>query len=185
MPVVLEGTAASYDHLFIGNPMPFPIIIRPGSFSASLRTEGLMVVALVNHKGLPLASTLSAQSPLKLSETDEGLMYEATVNLDDADAALLVSKVDQDLVTEASVDVEITRASWIPFVDPLTELWGDQALEVTQMDIHRGDVTFTARGANPHTSTRIAASGAAAARRANYKVVASAFECVRVAQPGG
>ena len=156
--VPLAGVAASYDVVFLGNPMPWPMVIRPGAFAATLRTPDLMVVALIDHRGMPLASTLSEQSPLELAETDGGLTYRAVVDDSDADAALLVSKVRRDLVTEASVDVAITEARWVRLVHPLTEAWGGEALEVTAMDIHRGDVTFTARGANPETTTRVAAS---------------------------
>ena len=184
-PVTLAGVAASYDVLFLGSPFPAPMIIRPGSFTQTLATDELMVVALVNHAGMPLASTLSPDAPLTLADSDTGLLYEATVNTDDADAALLVSKVRQGLVAEASVDVTIVQAEWIHLVHPLTEAWGENALEITELDIHRGDVTFTARGANPETTTRVVSSQTLTQQVANTKAVIRGLEYVLAEGAGG
>jgi HK97 family phage prohead protease len=119
---------------------PYMETVAAGSGAASLAGNP-DVVFLINHKGLSLARTTNAT--LKLSETDEGLAFEALVNPTRTDAADLVSAIEDRTVTECSFAFRITSGDWSPDYSAYT---------ITGYDINRGDVSACTYGANPSTS---------------------------------
>lgn len=161
--VTLRGLASAtgkpyvmYD--FFG---PYEEVVAPGAFERTLEGDPL-VLFTVNHEGLGLASTKSGD--LTLTETDEGLVYEATMPLADPDVYALASKVDRGVVTESSFMFRIDDAQWDDRSERFT---------ILEVDLERGDVAAVMYGANPNTdiAKRVdgvsgAAEAAAAARRA-------------------
>lgn len=118
---------------------PYTEVVAAGAFSETLAAEP-MVLFTVNHGGLGLASTKAGD--LTLTETDDGLTYEATLPLADPDVYALVSKVERGAVTESSMMFRIREAEWNEAMDRRT---------ITNIDLDRGDVSAVLYGANPHT----------------------------------
>ena len=112
--------------------------VRPGAFGESLRA-GPDVHLLVNHAGLPLASTRSGT--LELAEDDVGLRFSAEVDPQDPAVESIVRRIKRGIVSEASF------GGWM--------LAGEEdengVMEISEIDLERGDVSVVGRGANQHT----------------------------------
>jgi HK97 family phage prohead protease len=107
------------------------------------------VVYLVDHGGLPLASTQTGT--LRLSEDSHGLFSEADMAADDPDAVALVSKVRRGLVTEQSFAFRAVQQEWSA---------DHSERRIIAAELNRGDVSAVSYGANDATSLALRAAGA-------------------------
>lgn len=116
-------------------------IVSAGAGKASLNRDNLDVPLVLQHDSLRrIASTVNGS--LQLSETDEGLMVEATLNPEDDDVKYIRTKIEDGLIHEMSFRFSITKGTWSP---DYTEF------RINSYDIHRGDVSIVGYGANPYT----------------------------------
>lgn len=127
--------------------------IARGAFKKTL-TEDPDVQLLINHAGLPLARTKSGT--LQLSEDNIGLRVDADLDPEDPDVQSLTRKMDRGDVDQMSFAFRATRQSW---TDDYTER------TITEVDLHRGDVSVVNQGANPYTSSSVRADDALASLR--------------------
>lgn len=118
---------------------PYTEVVATGAFNETL-AAGPDVVFNVNHGGLGFASTGS--ETLALEETERGLEYVASVRTDDPEVVSLLSKIKNGSVVESSMMFRIVEAEWNEAMDRRT---------ITEIDLHRGDVSAVLYGANPHT----------------------------------
>ena len=120
----------------------FDETIRSGAFAKTL-SERPDTQLLIGHEGLPLARTLSGT--LRLSEDQRGLMVDADLDPNDPDVQRLAPKVARGDLTEMSFAFRVPKGR---------DSWNDDydAREISEVDIHRGDVSVVAYGANPYTS---------------------------------
>lgn len=117
------------------------------------------VVYLINHAGLPLARTKSGT--LKLGIDTSGLAVEALLEKTDPDVLALKPKMERGDVDEMSFAFYVKEQDWSP-----AEGWEDDPYsfrEITELSIHRGDVSVVTFGANPTTSAVLSTFGGAAA----------------------
>ena len=98
------------------------------------------VVFLINHRGLPLASTMTRTLTLTADKT--GLNLRVVLNPEVTASADLIRLIDDGLVREASFAFRIVRGEW------------DEAKEnyrIQEVSLQRGDISAVTYGANPHT----------------------------------
>lgn len=114
--------------------------IKRGAFSKTLN-EGAQVQLLLNHEGLPLASTRNGT--LQLSEDGVGLKVDATLDPEDPDSQTVIRKVRSGLMDEMSFAFQAIKQDW-------DEDYTNRAL--TEVSIDKGDVSVVNWGANPATS---------------------------------
>lgn len=101
------------------------------------------VAFLVNHLGVTMARTTNGT--LELSANRVGLVQDAWINPNRPDVQILMSAIDDKLVTEMSF------AFMIP--DGGAQWSSDfSRFEIRQFDLERGDVSAVNYGANPYTS---------------------------------
>lgn len=118
--------------------------IAPGAFDKTLR-EKPDVVLLVNHEGLPLARTKAGDLDLQADTT--GLLCEAPrLDPEDPDVARLAKKMDAGHLDEMSFAFRIERQEW-------NEDYSKRY--ITEVSLHRGDVSVVNYGANPNTSVSL------------------------------
>jgi len=148
--VVLRGLASRTDVWYpIGRDQQE--LIRPGAFGRTL-AEGPDVCLRIEHSALPLArSTSKTGTPsLELSEGSEGLHFTASLNLADPDVQSLRAKAE-------NVDLQCSFAFRCN-----ADSWDDrmERREVHEVNLHKGDVSIVAYGANEQTSVAISERGA-------------------------
>ena len=119
----------------------FTEIVRRGAFRRTL-AEDPVVSLLVAHGGLPLASTRSGT--LRLSETDDGLEIDAALDARNPLAQEVMSGIGRGDVAEMSFGFRVHDGG---------QSWDADYTErdLTELNIHRGDVSIVDMGANPHT----------------------------------
>lgn len=115
-------------------------VLRAGSFAKTL-TETPQVQLLLNHGGLAMAYTQAGT--LRLSEDSNGLHMEADVNSKRSDVNDMLLALEERSVDEMSFAFRVTRQQWSPDYDQR---------DITEVDLHRGDVSVVNFGANPATS---------------------------------
>jgi HK97 family phage prohead protease len=122
-------------------------VMNRGAFTQSLaRRPDLQL--LLNHAGLPLArSTVPAGQVghLQLSEDANGLHFAAQLDRSDPDAQALMRKVSSGLMDQASFAFKVLKQSWN---DDRT------VRSISEVDLHRGDVSVVNQGASPTTSVQ-------------------------------
>jgi len=114
--------------------------IARGAFQKTLR-EAPDVQLLINHEGLPLARTVSGT--LSLREDDRGLAVTATLDPNDVDVQRLAPKVARGDIDQMSFAFRAPKSTW-------NDEWDERT--ITELSIHRGDVSVVNYGANPHTT---------------------------------
>lgn len=130
--------------------------IDRGAFDRTLK-EGPDLHLLINHEGLPLARTKSGD--LDLSVDDHGLKVVARLHRSDPDVQRLEPKMrkrpDQAraLMDEMSFAFRVKGQEW----SETPEFKDDpQALrKITEVSLHKGDVSVVNWGANPTTSAEL------------------------------
>lgn len=114
--------------------------IKRGAFTKTL-SEGASVQLLLNHEGLPLASTRNGT--LTLTEDAIGLKVDATLDPEDPDSQAAVRKVRSGLLDEMSFAFQAVKQDW-------DEDYTQRSL--LEVSIDKGDVSIVNFGANPATS---------------------------------
>lgn len=99
------------------------------------------VAFLLNHRGMTMARTQAGT--LELRMTDQGLRSDAWLNPKRADVMDLIHAIEDGNITEMSFAFMLEQGEWS---DDFSEF------RITQLDIHRGDVSAVNYGANPYTS---------------------------------
>lgn len=120
--------------------------IAPSAFDRTLR-EDPDVVLVINHAGLPLARTKSGT--LRLEPDAVGLRVYAELDPEDPDVLALLPKMRRGDVDEMSFAFRVVDDMW-------TEDYSER--EITQVNLHRGDVSVVTFGANPHTMAMVRAA---------------------------
>lgn len=143
MAVLLQGLASRTETEYImADPFgPFRETIRQGAFKG---VESSDVVLRYGHEGIPLASTRSGT--LQVWEDGEGLRFSARLDEGSPYARSVVSAVARGDIAEASFAGRFEEYAW-------TDDYS--SVEVTKVDIDRGDVTVCQYGANPETSCEV------------------------------
>ena len=126
-------------------------VILPGAFRRTLG-EGPKVCLLVNHEGLPLAST--GTDTLKLSEDPHGLRWDAELDPEDPESVSLARKVASGLLTDASFAFVVNDDEWDARRTRRT---------IKAVGLNRGDISVVTHGANPHASVALRSRDAASA----------------------
>jgi HK97 family phage prohead protease len=132
--------------------------IAPGAFKRTLANQP-EVTLLVEHRGLPLASTTGGAVPtLRLAEDAHGLAVDADLNARDPRVQELLA------VTEHTGGTDMSFAFR---TNPAGESWNNDftVRTIKECSIHRGDVSIVTRGANPQTGMDIIARNADLAER--------------------
>lgn len=99
---------------------------------------------LINHGGLPLARTKSGT--LRLSADTTGLLSEADLDLRDHTVRSLAVKMERGDVDEMSFAFRVKGQKWNQ---------DETERSLTEVSLHKGDVSIVSFGANPHTSAAI------------------------------
>lgn len=121
-------------------------VVRGGAFAKTL-SESPAVQLLLNHGGLSMAYTRAGT--LRLAEDTTGLHMAAEVNPTRGDVRDMLTALEDGAVDEMSFAFRVTRQSWSPEYDQR---------DITEVDIHRGDVSVVNFGANPATSASVRAA---------------------------
>lgn len=117
-------------------------IVR-GAFDKTL-AEKPDLHLLVNHEGMPLARTKSGT--LDLSVDDTGLKVVARLDRSDPDVQRLEPKMNRGDMDEMSFAFRVKRQEW-------DEDYVDR--KITEVSLHKGDVSVVNFGANPATSASL------------------------------
>jgi len=154
--LVLEGHASvfGYEYDVAGGP-PWGWLerIEKGSFDKTLADDP-DVVFLLNHEGMPLARTKSGT--LELSTDKTGLATAATLDLANPVSRSLASAIERGDIDEMSFAFRTTAQEWRAHDD-----WEDdpESLRIiTEVNIHRGDVSAVTFGASDATDIDIVRS---------------------------
>lgn len=151
--VTLTGYASTFEpYEMYGGPEHGGWIeqIAPRAFNKTLR-ESPDVHLLINHEGMPLARTKSGT--LQLSADKHGLKVTAQLDPLDPDAQRLVSKMQRGDMDEMSFAFRVRDQEW----DSTPEFEDDPyALRtITEVSLHKGDVSVVNFGANPTTNAEL------------------------------
>ncbi|YCK35165.1 HK97 family phage prohead protease [Actinomadura sp. ATCC 39365] len=141
-PTVVEGyasiTEAGYEMWdMLG---AYTEVVRNGAFAKTL-AEQPQVQLLLNHGGLSMAYTKAGT--LALGEDEHGLHMRAEVNPVRSDVRDMLTALEDGAVDEMSFAFRVVRQQWSPDYDQR---------DITEVSLHRGDVSVVNFGANPETS---------------------------------
>jgi HK97 family phage prohead protease len=143
-PTVVEGYASATEAPYEMFDMlgPYTEVIRAGAFGKTL-SENPQVQLLLNHGGLSMAYTRAGT--LALAEDSTGLHMRAEVNPTRGDVRDLLTALDDRAIDEMSFAFRVPagKSVWSPDFDQR---------DITEVDMHRGDVSVVNFGANPTTS---------------------------------
>jgi HK97 family phage prohead protease len=122
-------------------------VVRAGAGKKTL-SESPQVQWLLNHEGLSMAYTKSGT--LQLSEDSTGLEAIAKVNTSRSDVRDMVTALDDGDVDEMSFAFRVPQGKsiWSPDYDQR---------DITEYNLHRGDVSVVNFGANPATEVGLRA----------------------------
>jgi HK97 family phage prohead protease len=115
-------------------------VVRAGAFAKTL-AEQPHVQLLLNHGGLSMAYTKAGT--LDLAEDEQGLHMRAEVNPARNDVRDMLTALQDGNVDEMSFAFRVMRQQWSPEYDQR---------DITEVSLHRGDVSVVNFGANPETS---------------------------------
>lgn len=152
----VEGLASvfGYEYTVYGGP-PYGWVerIEEGAFDQTLADDP-DVVFLLNHDGLPLARTKSGT--MELSTVDTGLQVRADFDTVNPDVQKLGSALNRGDVDEMSFAFRTTAQEWRAHDDYPDD---DQSLRmITEVNLHRGDVSAVTFGASDATDIDIVRS---------------------------
>ena len=147
--VHFEGYASTFqDYEMYGGPECGGWIERmgPSCFDKTLR-EKPDLHFLINHAGMPIARTKSGT--MQLSVDDHGLKVVAQLDKRDPDVQGLAIKMARGDMDEMSFAFRVKQQTW----EATPEFKDDpQALRtITELSLHKGDVSMVNWGANPTT----------------------------------
>lgn len=151
--LVLEGYASTFEpYEMYGGPARGGWIEQLGrnTFDKTLR-ERADLHLLINHEGAPLARTKSGT--LKLSVDNRGLFVRAELDRSDPDVQRLEPKMRRGDMDEMSFAFRVKRQEW-----SAAEGFEDDVMShrmITEVSLHKGDVSVVNFGANPTTSAEL------------------------------
>lgn len=150
---ILEGYASTYqEYDMYGGPSAYGWIERidRNAFDKTLR-ENPDLHLLVNHAGMPLARTKSGT--MTLSADDHGLKVCARLDKRDPESQALAVKMERGDMNEMSFAFRVKGQEWRA-ADGYED--DDQSYRtITEVSLHKGDVSVVNWGANPTTSAEI------------------------------
>jgi len=150
--LILTGYASTFEgYEMYGGPANYGWIeqLDRHAFDKTLR-EKPDVHLLINHEGMPLARTKSGS--LELSVDDHGLKVRAMLDRSDPDVQRLEAKMRRGDMDEMSFAFRVKSQSWsaAPGSDD------NQSFRlITEVSLHKGDVSVVNFGANPTTTAEI------------------------------
>lgn len=130
---------------------PYTESIAADAFDVTLAAQP-DVAYLLNHGGMTLART--ASGTLTIGVDDVGLWYEPRLDPQNSVVRDIMSGVRRGDLNESSFAFQIKAGQWSPDY---------MAYRITQVDLHRGDVSTVNYGANPTTGDYGMALGGAPA----------------------
>jgi HK97 family phage prohead protease len=148
--LTLRGHASVFDNWYPISSR-FEEVVRSGAFKRTLKNDhgaqGPDVVLLVEHEGLPLARTRSptGKPTLRLREDEKGLFAEGELDPRNPKVQELKS-VAEHTGLAMSFGFQCTDEAWSKDMSKR---------EVKAVNLHKGDVTASARPANPATGMTI------------------------------
>jgi HK97 family phage prohead protease len=139
------GYGATFDDPFeMWDPWgdPYTEVVRQGAFTRTLAAAP-DVPFLIGHNdaGIPLARTRNGT--MNLSQDSHGLLVEARMDGSRSDVRNLASAVERGDLDEMSIGFMTLGQDWSPD-------WETRAM--TDLELHRGDVSAVALAANPGTA---------------------------------
>jgi hypothetical protein len=118
----------------------FTETIRSGSFAKTI-ADGADVPFKLNHDGMTLARTKSGT--MQLSEDSTGLHVEAKFDPNNSAVRDMRSAMERGDMDEMSFGFRVIRQDWSP--DFLQR-------DISEVSLHKGDVSLVNYGANPATA---------------------------------
>lgn len=130
--------------------------VDQGSFKKTL-SEKPDVAFLVNHTGLTLARTKSGS--LTLAEDKVGLEVKAQLDTRVSVVNDIAVLMEGGELNEMSFAFRVKRQKWLDADGEEVPWWDLAGIErhMTEVDIHKGDVSLVNYGANPHTDAALRA----------------------------
>lgn len=150
--LVLTGYASVFDkpyEVLGGPPYGWTERVDRGAFDETLAAKPDLHL-LINHEGMPLARTKSGT--LRLATDSTGLHVEASLDPSDPDVQRLNPKMARGDMDEMSFAFRVKRDEWSN---------DDSQRLLTEVSLHKGDVSVVNFGANPATSAQMNSVGAA------------------------
>ncbi|WP_378736043.1 HK97 family phage prohead protease [Nocardia brasiliensis] len=145
--LTLRGYASIFDapYEMYGGPEAggWTETVDPGAFDVTLR-ERPDLHLLINHDGMPLARTKSGT--LRLSADRQGLAVEADLDRRDPDVVRLETKMSRGDMDEMSFAFRVKDDAWNR---------EQTTRRITEISLHKGDVSVVNFGANPATSASL------------------------------
>lgn len=144
----LEGYATVFDapYEMYGGPEHggWDEVVDKRAFDVTLREKPDLHL-LINHEGMPLARTKSGT--LQLSADNHGLLVKApSLDRRDPDVQRLEVKMDRGDMDEMSFAFRTKAQEWTN---------DDTVRRLTELSLHKGDVSVVNFGANPATSASL------------------------------
>lgn len=144
--LTLTGYASVFNNgyeVLGGPPYGWTERVDPGAFDATLGAKPDLHL-LINHEGMPLARTKSGT--LRLSTDSKGLLVEADLDRRDPDVQRLETKMARGDMDEMSFAFRVKADEWSKDESERT---------LTEVSLHKGDVSVVNFGANPATSAQL------------------------------
>ena len=126
--------------------------VDPGAFRKTLAAKPDLHL-LVNHEGLPLARTKSGT--LRLSTDARGLQVEADLDRSDPDVQRLETKMRRGDLDEMSFAFRVKADRWTNDKGEPSTRESGTIRTLTEVSLHKGDVSVVNWGANPATSASL------------------------------
>lgn len=152
--LTLTGYASVFGNdydVYGGPPFGWTESVDPGAFKTTLSQKPDLHL-LINHEGMPLARTKSGT--LQLSTDTHGLHVEANLDRNDPDVQRLQTKMQRGDMDEMSFGFRVKKDEWND---------DETARKLTEVSLHKGDVSVVNFGANPATSAQVRSMGQALA----------------------
>lgn len=151
--ITLSGYASTFQpYEMYGGPAAGGWIEQVGrsAFDKTLKEQPDLHL-LINHAGMPLARTKSGT--LKLMVDDHGLRVDASLDKRDPEVQALAVKMERGDMDEMSFAFRVKAQEWEATADFPDD---DMALRtITELSLHKGDVSVVNFGANPTTSASV------------------------------
>ncbi|MBY8342007.1 HK97 family phage prohead protease [Streptomyces spinosirectus] len=144
--LMLSGYASVFDHPYDvlgGAPRGWTEVVDRRAFDVTLANKP-DVHLLINHEGMPLARTKSGT--LRLGTDARGLLVTADLDRRDPDVQRLETKMARGDMDEMSFAFRVKNDAWSD---------DDSQRRLTEVSLHKGDVSVVNFGANPATSAEL------------------------------
>ncbi|GAA1065211.1 HK97 family phage prohead protease [Streptomyces asiaticus] len=144
--LILTGYASVFDYRYDvlgGPPYGWTEWVDKRAFATTLAAKPDLHL-LINHEGMPLARTKSGT--LRLSTDSKGLLTEAELDRRDPDVQRLETKMERGDMDEMSFAFRVKADAWSE---------DDTERTLTEVSLHKGDVSVVNFGANPATSAQL------------------------------